>query len=107
MMPSMKLTTKEFADPILYRVYFSLMCGDILRGLDFDATKENKLILHEFHKRILGYKTIAGMPQTIVSEFLLEVTIFWATNFGIFVRNSRKQMKGIEWLPLSKVKHLL
>jgi hypothetical protein len=98
---------KEFADPILYRIYFSLMCKDILFELGFNATQENKAILHEFHKRILGYKTIAGMPQIIVSEFLLEVTIFWATNFGIFVRTSRKQPKGIEWLPLSKIKHLL
>ena len=106
MMPLMK-STNEFADPILYRVYFSLMCKDILFELGFNATQENKLILHEFHKRILNYKTIAGMPQNIVSEFLLEVTIFWATNFGIFVRTSRKQEKGIEWLPLAKVKHLL
>ena len=98
---------KDFADPILYRVYFKLMMGDILHEMGFDATKENKAILHEFHKRILDYKTIAGQPQRIVSEFLLEVTIFWATNFGIFVRTSRKQNKGIEWLPLSKVKHLL
>jgi hypothetical protein len=103
----MNATDKEFADPILYRTYFSIMCGDILRGLEFDATKENKLILHEFHKRILGYKTIAGMSHDIVSEFLLEVSIFWATNFGIFVRTSRKQDKGIEWLPLSKVWKLL
>ena len=106
-MPLMESTSKEFADPILYRVYFKLMMQDILHELGFDATKENKAILHEFHKRILNYKTIAGMPQNIVSEFLLEVTIFWATNFGIFVRTSKKQTKGIEWLPLAKVKHLL
>ena len=99
--------SSDIADPILYRTYFSIMCGDILRGLDFDATTENKLILHEFHKRILNYKTIAGMPQRIVSEFLLEVTVFWGTNFGIFVRTSRKQEKGIEWLPLAKVWKLL
>jgi hypothetical protein len=98
---------EELADPILYRVYFRLMMQDILHELGFDATKENKAILHEFHKRILNYKTIAGMSQQVVSEFLLEVTVFWATNFGIFVRTSKKQMKGIEWLPLSKVKHLL
>lgn len=97
----------DIADPILYRTYFSIMCKDILHGLEFDANKENKAILHEFHKRILGYKTIAGMPQQIVSEFLLEVTIFWATNFGIFVRTSKKQERGIEWLPFAKVKHLL
>jgi hypothetical protein len=103
----MNATLKEFADPILYRVYFSLMCKDILFELGFNATKENKAILHEFHKRILNYKTIAGMSQQVVSGFLLDVTIFWATNFGIFVRTSKKQMKGIEWLPLSKVKHLL
>lgn len=103
----MSVIREDIADPILYRVYFSLMCQDILHGLEFDATKENKAILHEFHKRILNYKTIAGESQQIVSEFLLEVTVFWATNFGIFVRTSKKQMKGIEWLPLAKVKHLL
>jgi hypothetical protein len=103
----MSAVRHDITDPILYRVYFSLMCSDILHELGFDATKENKLLLHDFHKRILNYKTIAGMPQNIVSEFLLEVTIFWATNFGIFVRTSRKQEKGIEWLPLAKVKHLL
>ena len=103
----MRSPSDDITDPILYRVYFKLMMQDILFELGFNATQENKLILHEFHKRILGYKTIAGMPQRIVSEFLLEVTIFWATNFGIFVRTSRKQEKGIEWLPLAKVKHLL
>lgn len=97
----------EFADPILYRVYFSLMCQDILFELGFNATKENKLILHEFHKRILGYKTIAGESQEIVSQFLLEVCVFWGSEFGIFVRTSKKQTKGIEWLPLTKIWHLL
>ena len=100
-------STDEIADPILYRTYFGLMCSDILHDLGYDATKENKAILHEFHKRILGYKSISGMPQHILSMFLLEVTIFWATNFGIFVRTSSKQTKGIEWLPFKKVKDLL
>lgn len=103
----MSVTHEDIADPILYRVYFSLMIPDILHELGFDATKENKAILHEFHKRILNYKTIAGMPQSIVSMFLQEVTIFWASEFGIFVRTSGKQEKGIEWLPLKKVIHLL
>ena len=94
---------EDIADSILYRVYFSLMMKDILYEIGVDATKENKAILHEFHKRILNYKTIAGMSQQVVSEFLLEVTVFWATNFGIFVRTSKKQDKGIEWLPLKKV----
>ena len=98
---------EDIADPILYRVYFSLMCNDILYGLGFDATAENKKLLHEFHKKILGYRSIAMKSQTVVSSFLLEVTIFWATEFGIFVRTSQKQPKGIEWLPFSKVKNML
>lgn len=103
----MKSTSDDIADPILYRVYFKLMMSDILHELGFDATKENKAILHDFHKRILKYKTIKGMPHSVVSMFLLEVTIFWATEFGIFVRTSAKQNKGIEWLPFKKVKDLL
>lgn len=97
----------EFADPILYRTYFSLMCKDILYELGYDATQENKAILHDFHKRILGYKTIAGMPHEIVSMFMFEVCVFWETEFGIFVRTSSKQSRGMEWLPLSKIWHLL
>jgi hypothetical protein len=83
------------------------MMNDVLHELGFDATRSNKEILHSFHKRILGYTSISNMSTEILSEFLLEVTVFWATNFGIFVRTSKKQMKGIEWLPLAKVKHLL
>ena len=99
----MHLKNEDIADPILYRTYWSIMCEDILHKIGFDATKKNKEILHEFHKRILGYKTIAGRSQESVSKFLLEVTIFWGFEFGIFVRTSGKQFLGIEDKPLKDV----
>jgi len=103
----MRSRSDDIADPILYRTYFSIMCKDILHGMGFDATKENKAILHDFHKRILGYKTISGRHHDTVSKFLLEVTIFWGTEFGLFVRTSRKQEIGMEWKPLKEIWHLL
>jgi hypothetical protein len=97
----------DIADPILYRTYWSIICQDILHKIGFDATKKNKLILHEFHKRILGYKTIAGRSHVTVSKFLLEVVIFWESEFGIFIRSSRKHPIDMQDLPLSKCWHLL
>jgi hypothetical protein len=93
----------DIANPILYRTYWSIVCRDILYYLGYDATKENKLILHEFHKRILGYKTIAGRSQIAVEKFILEVIIFWQTEFGWFIRSSRKHEIGMENKPLSEL----
>ena len=97
------MNSNDIADPILYRLYWSLMCRDILYYLGFDATKKNKEILHDFHKRILGYKTIAGRSQTTVEKFLLEVSVFWATEFGFFIRTNSRQEIGIDKLPLSEI----
>jgi len=97
----------DIADPISYRIYWSIMMNDILHKLDFDATKENKMILHEFHKRILGYKTIAGKPQELVSGFLLNVIVFWESEFGFFIRTSRKQYLGMEDKSLKETWNLL
>jgi len=94
---------EDIADPILYRTYWSIVQRDILYHLGFDATKKNKLILHEFHKRILGYKTIAGRSRVVVERFILEVIIFWQTEFGWFIRSSRKHYIGMENEPLSKL----
>jgi len=95
------------ADPILYRVYWSTMLEDVLRNLKTVSCKETKEMLHEFHKRILGYETIAGEDQETVSRFLSDVCLFWASEFGIFVRTSRNQPIGIENCPLSDVWSLL
>ena len=90
------------ADHILYRVYYSLMASDILHRLGFDATQENKKILHEFHKRVLGYKSIADASHETVSHFLRDVGVFWAER-GIFVRSKEVQPWGLEDMPLSEL----
>lgn len=97
----------EIADPILYRTYWSLVCGDILEFLGFPTTQQNKLILHEFHKRITGYKSIAGKSQRTVSDFILNVVIFWQTEFGIFIRTSGKQTTDMIDKPLSECWEIL
>ena len=97
----------DIADPILYRTYYSLVMGDILHQIGFDATKENKRILHDFHKRILGYKSIAGMTYGRASKFILEVVNFWQSEFGIFIRTSGRQPIDMRDMPLSKCWNLL
>ena len=97
----------DIADPILYRVYWKLMLGDVLFKLGFDATKTNKQILHDFHKRVLGYETISGRSQEVVSRFLFEVSVFWSVEKGMFIRTSSKQPYDIEHRPLSEVWKLL
>jgi hypothetical protein len=82
------------------------MCQDILHKLGFDATKENKKILHDFHKRVLDYESIAGLEQTPLSHFLLEVGVYWAER-GIFVRTKATQPLGMEELPLAEIWDLL
>jgi hypothetical protein len=97
----------DIADPILYRTYWSLMMSDILHGLGMDATKANKEEMHELHKKVLGYESIAGKPQEIVSLFIFEVAVYHAVEHGIFVRTNRKQPLGIEHMKLHDVWHLL
>jgi len=97
----------DIADPILYRTYWSLMLSDILHQQGKDATKKNKDELHEFHKTLLGYDSIAGKPHEIVSLFLFEVAVYWAVEHGIFVRTSGKQPIGIERMDLKDVWKLL
>jgi len=92
--------SENTANHLLYRVYYSLMMADILHHLGFDATTGNKEILHSFHKRILGYKTISGMLYEELSVFLFAVGVFWADR-GIFVRSSGRQPWGIENMPLN------
>jgi len=98
----MSVIHEDIADPVLYRLYFSLMISDILHKLGMDATKENKEKLHEYHKKTLGYDSIAGKSHAIVSMFLLEVTILWAER-GIFVRTRREQPFDIEQRSLHDV----
>ena len=85
----------DIADPVLYRLYWSIVLRDILYKLGYDTTKKNKEILHDFHKRALGYETIAGRSNEVVGRFIFEVCAEWAIQ-GIFVRNNRKQPLGIE-----------
>lgn len=90
------------ADHLLYRVYFKLMIPDILYKLGFESTKDNKRILHDFHKRVLGYKSIAGVSDESIGHFLRDVGVFWAER-GIFVRTRRNQPVGIELMSFSDV----
>ena len=98
----MKSNQADKADHLLYRTYYSLMASDILHKLGFDATQENKKTLHEFHKRVLGYKSIADVSHETISHFLRDVGIFWAER-GIFVRSRATQPWGLEDMPLSEL----
>jgi trehalose-6-phosphatase len=80
------------------------MLGDILRFLDQPPTAENKKILHDFHKRVLGFDTISGKSEETVSRFLRLVEILWAEQ-GLFVRSSGRQPEGIENMELSETYH--
>jgi hypothetical protein len=90
------------ADHLLYRVYFKLMLGDILTHLGYPHTAENKTVLHEFHKRVLGFESISGKSEETVSRFLRMVEILWAEQ-GLFVRSSGRQPLGIENMELSEI----
>lgn len=78
------------------------MLRDILFYLGYDSTRQNKRILHEWHKRVLGYTSIAGKEDNVIKNFLFEVGVFWAER-GIFVRTNRKQEIGIENQPLKEI----
>ncbi len=95
--------SNDIADPHLYKLYWSLMLNDICHKQGIDATKKNKEAIHEFHKRVLGYETIAGRTQDVVSRFLFEVCVYWSVEKGIFVRTNSNQPYDIERLPLSEV----
>ena len=101
-MESKNVIRSDIADAVLYRLYFSLMMNDILHKLGLDATAENKAKLHEYHKKTLGYDTIAGRSHHLVSTFLLEVAILWAER-GIFVRTRADQPFDLEQRPLHDV----
>jgi hypothetical protein len=94
------------AEHLLYKVYWRLCLSDVLFHLGYEATQENKKTLHDFHKRVLGYKTIAGRSHEVVSKFIAEVTVFWSER-GIFVRTSGRQNIRIEDEPLSEIWDLL
>jgi hypothetical protein len=94
------------ANHVLYKLYWSLILRDILYKLGYDSTDKNKITLHNFHKRVLDYKSIAGVPHETVSHFLRDVGVFWAER-GIFVRMNRRQEDGIENRPLSDIWDLL
>ncbi len=98
---------EDIADPLLFRLYWSLMMNDILEKNKWAVTKENKERLHEFHKKMLGYETIAGQSHEAVSRFLFECAAWWAVEKGIFVRTSSRQPKDIENRSFLEVKDLL
>ena len=91
---------------ILFKLYYGLMLPDIIHRLGFDATAENKEILHAFHKRVLKYHSIAGASHESLSKFLFEVGVFWAER-GIFVRSNSRQEWGLEEKPLADLWNVL
>jgi len=91
----MSYANEDIADPILYRTYYSLMMGDICRARGLPPTKYVKERLHEIHKKVLKYNTIAGRSQKTVGTFLFEVCALWAC-YGVFVRTRKDQPVGIE-----------
>jgi hypothetical protein len=97
----------EIADPVLYRLYWGFMLGDILFKIKNEYPHLKKEDLHEFHKKELGYPTIAGQSQETVSMFLFQVCVWWAVEKGLFVRTKEEQPIDIEWRPLHEVWHLL
>lgn len=78
------------------------MLSDILEKLGLEVTVKNKAMLHEYHKKTLGYDTIAGRSHFLVSSFLRDVTILWAEK-GMFVRTRADQPLDIETRPLHDV----
>jgi hypothetical protein len=103
----MNSQVSDRANHILYKTYYSLMMGDILHKLGYSPTKKHKEILHDFHKRIFGYKTISGLSHEALSHFLFDVVVFWASEKGFFIRTKRNQPYDIENRPFSEVKDLL
>jgi hypothetical protein len=100
----MNSTVKDdIADPILYRLYFGFMLKDILHKIGENANDETKRALHEFHKKTLGFLSIANESQEVVSMFLFSVCVYWAVEHGIFVRTKENQPIDIENRPLSEV----
>lgn len=93
----------DIADPLLYRLYWKLCLSDILIHLGFEPTKEAKEILHDFHKRVLGYDSTSGRTQKVMSRFIMDVCIFWSVEKGIFVRTSKRQPEGIEMMGFSDI----
>ena len=93
------MTYQDRDTVILYKVYWGLVCSDALHKLGFDATEENKKILHNHHKKMLGYKTIADLTFEALSMFIMLVSIYWAER-GIFVRTSGRQPWGMEDMAL-------
>ena len=83
-----------------------MMLSDALHKLGYDATQENKKIMHDFHKRVLGYKSIADASNETVGHFLRDVSVFWAER-GVFIRTKASQPWGMEDMPLSELWDLL
>ncbi len=95
------LHNDEIQDPILYRLYWRLILPDILTKLQAEVTPKNKKTLHEFNKRVLGYKSIAGKSKEYLSNFIFDVAVWWAVEQGIFVRTNKKQPENTQELPFS------
>ena len=98
--------TQNSDEARLYRTYWKLCLEDILfhlsnqEGINFPPNSANKELLHDFHKSIFGYDTISDQSYEVLSKFIQEVCMFWASERGIFVRTSGKQPLGIEMLDL-------
>ena len=88
------------ANPILYRLYWGFMLGDICRSKGLPPTSYVKERLHEIHKKHLKYPTTQGISHQRMSQFLFEVCALWAC-YGVFVRTKESQPIGIEHMGFS------
>ena len=102
----MTLKQNDRANHLLYKLYYSLIMADILYKLGFTPTKANKSTLLDFHKRVLGCKSIAGLTHEGMSMFINRVLLYWAEK-GMFIRNRRGQPYDIEDAELAKIWEVL
>ena len=102
----MNYGANDRANPVLYRLYYSIIMADILYKLGFTPTKANKETLHTFHKEVLGYESIAGLSHDALSMFINRVLLYWAEK-GMFIRNRQGQPYDIEDKELAKIWDLL
>jgi hypothetical protein len=86
----------------LLKVYWGLILNDACEKTGLAPTKENKLRLHEAHKKIYDTESISGRPYEYVSEFIFTIVAWYASELGIFLRTSGAMPENIDSMPLSE-----
>lgn len=76
---------------------------DLCRQLRVFPTQAHKQIIHDELKDYLGVKTISGMDDFKLRQFIYKVLMVCAREKGIYVRHRRDQPIDIEWMPLGEI----